>query len=90
VASSRAAFGVAFDRSGSASRWSTERGVTIADDRALLVVMDLVAAERRTGRIALPVTTTRVAEAVAVSTGWRSPGRHGARQPGPSGDRSGV
>ena len=36
----------------------------ISDDRALLVLLDLVAAERRRGRVALPVTTTRVAEQV--------------------------
>jgi mannose-1-phosphate guanylyltransferase / phosphomannomutase len=65
VASSRAAFGVAFDPLGERLSLVDELGETIADDRALLVVMDLVAAERRTGRIALPVTTTRVAEAVA-------------------------
>ena len=35
------------------------------DDRALLVLMDLVAAERHTGSIALPITTTRIAEDVA-------------------------
>src|SRR5262249_54560611 len=36
----------------------------ISEDRALLVVLDLIAAERKTGRVALPVTTTRVAERV--------------------------
>jgi mannose-1-phosphate guanylyltransferase/phosphomannomutase len=65
VASSRAAFGVMFDPLGERISLVDERGETIADDRALLVVMDLVAAERRSGRIALPVTTTRVAEQVA-------------------------
>jgi len=65
VASSRAAFGVHFDPVGERISLVDERGVVIDDDRALLVVMDLVAAERRGGRIALPVTTTRVAENVA-------------------------
>ncbi|MGQ0843901.1 MAG: sugar phosphate nucleotidyltransferase [Sporichthyaceae bacterium] len=65
VASSRAAFGVMFDPLGERISLVDERGEAIADDRALLVVMDLVAAERRAGRIALPVTTTRVAEQVA-------------------------
>jgi mannose-1-phosphate guanylyltransferase/phosphomannomutase len=37
----------------------------VHDDRALLVYLDLVAAERRSGKVALPVTTTRVAEQVA-------------------------
>jgi mannose-1-phosphate guanylyltransferase/phosphomannomutase len=41
-----------------------EKGEMVSDERALLVVLDLVAAERKTGRVALPVTTTRVAEQV--------------------------
>jgi mannose-1-phosphate guanylyltransferase/phosphomannomutase len=41
----------------------------IEDDRALLVLLDLVAAERRSGRVALPVTTTRIAEQVAAYHG---------------------
>jgi mannose-1-phosphate guanylyltransferase/phosphomannomutase len=41
-----------------------EKGAMVSDDRALLVVLDLIAAERRSGRVALPVTTTRVAEQV--------------------------
>src|SRR5579875_855385 len=65
VSSSHAAFGVRFDAMGERLSLVDERGVIIHDDRALLVFMDLVAAERRGGRIALPVTTTRVAEAVA-------------------------
>ncbi|MBX6371651.1 MAG: mannose-1-phosphate guanyltransferase [Acidothermus sp.] len=65
VSSSGAAFGVRFDAMGEKLSLVDERGVIIHDERALLVFMDLVAAERRSGRIALPVTTTRVAEAVA-------------------------
>jgi mannose-1-phosphate guanylyltransferase/phosphomannomutase len=53
-----------------------ENGELISDDRALLVVLDLVAAERRGGRVALPVTTTRVAEQVGrfhgVEVEWTS------------------
>ncbi len=64
VSSSRAAFGVRFDQVGERLVLVDERGHLIQDDRALLVVLDLVAAERRGGRIALPVTTTRVAERV--------------------------
>ena len=64
VASSRAAFGVRFDQVGERLALVDERGQLVDDDRALLVVLDLVAAERRGGRIALPVTTTRVAESV--------------------------
>ena len=55
-------------RSASGSRWWTRRGELIDDERALLVVLDLVAAERQGGTVALPVTTTRVAEQVAAST----------------------
>jgi len=65
VASSRAAFGVRFDPVGERISLVDERGVIVHDDRALLVLMDLVAAERHSGRIALPITTTRVAEDVA-------------------------
>src|SRR5260370_20166914 len=64
VASSRAAFGVRFDQAGERIQIVDDRGAMISEDRALLVVLDLIAAERRTGRVALPVTTTRVAEQV--------------------------
>ena len=69
VASSRAAFGARFDPVAERLALVDERGRIIHDDRALLVVMDLVAAERRSGRVALPVTTTRVAEQVAAFHG---------------------
>ena len=63
-------------RSASGSRWSTRRGRIVEDDRALLVLLDLVAAERRSGRVALPVTTTRIAEQVGrVPRRRRSSGR---------------
>src|SRR5205823_10828954 len=65
VASSRAACGARFDPVAERLALVDERGRIIHDDRALLVVMDLVAAECRRGRVALPVTTTRVAEQVA-------------------------
>jgi mannose-1-phosphate guanylyltransferase/phosphomannomutase len=65
VSSSRAAFGVRFDHVGERLALVDERGELVHDDRALLVLLDLVAAERGRGaRIALPVTTTRVAEQV--------------------------
>ena len=65
VSSSRAAFGVRFDHVGERLSLVDERGELVHDDRALLVFLDLVAAERGRGsRIALPVTTTRVAEQV--------------------------
>ena len=46
-----------------------EKGRIVEDDRALLVMLDLVAAERRSGRVAMPVTTTRIAEQVAAYHG---------------------
>ena len=65
VASSKASFGVRFDHVGERLSIVDERGDLVHDDRALLVFLDLVAAESRGGRVALPVTTTRVAEQVA-------------------------
>ena len=65
VASSRADFGIRFDHVGERIALVDEQGAVISDDRALLVLLDLVAAERRRGRLALPVTTTRVAEQVS-------------------------
>jgi len=65
VASSRADFGVRFDHVGERIALVDERGGLVHDDRALLVLLDLVAAERGRGALlALPVTTTRVAEQV--------------------------
>jgi mannose-1-phosphate guanylyltransferase/phosphomannomutase len=76
VSSSRAAFGVRFDPVGERISLVDENGELIPDDRALLVMLDLVAAERRGGRVALPVTTTRVAERVCrfhgVQVEWTS------------------
>jgi mannose-1-phosphate guanylyltransferase/phosphomannomutase len=69
VASSRSSFGVRFDPVGERVSFVDERGRVIEDDRALLVLLDLVAAERRSGRVALPVTTTRIAEQVAAYHG---------------------
>ncbi len=65
VSSSRADFGVRFDPVGERLSIVDEKGELVDNERALLVVLDLVAAERRRGRVALPVTTTRVAEQVA-------------------------
>src|SRR6266581_3906187 len=64
VSSSRAAFGVRFDPVGERIQLVDEKGELVSEDRALLSVLDLVAAERKRGRVALPVTTTRVAEQV--------------------------
>jgi len=64
VSSSRAAFGARFDPVGERIQLVDEKGELVSEDRALLAVLDLVAAERKSGRVALPVTTTRVAEQV--------------------------
>jgi mannose-1-phosphate guanylyltransferase / phosphomannomutase len=64
VSSSSATFGVRFDPVGERIQVVDEKGALVSDERALLVVLDLVAAERHHGRVALPVTTTRVAEQV--------------------------
>ena len=69
VASSKAAFGVRFDPVGERLSIVNERGEHIDDERALLVLLDLVAAERREGTVALPVTMTRVAQRVAAFHG---------------------
>ncbi|WP_017611966.1 sugar phosphate nucleotidyltransferase [Nocardiopsis salina] len=69
VAGSGADFGVRFDPVAERLFIVDENGALIDNDRALLVVLDLVAAERGRGTVALPVTTTRVAETVAVSHG---------------------
>jgi mannose-1-phosphate guanylyltransferase/phosphomannomutase len=69
VASSKAAFGVHFDPVGERLSLVDDRGAVIDDERALLVVLDLVAAETRKGTVALPVTLTRVAERVAAFHG---------------------
>jgi mannose-1-phosphate guanylyltransferase/phosphomannomutase len=69
VASSKAAFGVHFDPVGERIALVDEKGLAIDDERALLVVLDLVAAECKGGTVALPVTTTRVAEQVAAFHG---------------------
>ena len=69
VSSSKAAFGVHFDPVGERISIVDERGSPIDDERALLVVLDLVAAEATGGTVALPVITTRVADQVAAFHG---------------------
>jgi mannose-1-phosphate guanylyltransferase/phosphomannomutase len=81
VASSRADFGIRFDQVGERILLVDDKGAMVSDDRALLVVLDLIAAERQTGRVALPVTTTRVAEQVSrfhgVQVDWTPTAPHG-------------
>ncbi len=69
VASSGAAFGARFDPVAERIALVDERGHIVEDDRALLVVLDLVAAEMRRGSACLPVTTTRVSSQVAAFHG---------------------
>jgi mannose-1-phosphate guanylyltransferase/phosphomannomutase len=84
VSSSRAAFGVRFDPVGERITLVDDKGAMVSDERALLVVLDLIAAERHTGRVALPVTTTRVAERVSafhsVQVDWTPTSLHGLYQ----------
>jgi mannose-1-phosphate guanylyltransferase / phosphomannomutase len=81
VSSFRADFGVRFDPVGERLTLVDDTGALVSDDRALLVVLDLVAAERHGGRAALPVTTTRVAEQVSrfhgVAIDWTPTALHG-------------
>jgi mannose-1-phosphate guanylyltransferase/phosphomannomutase len=90
VSSSRADFGVRFDPVGERLTLVDDRGVVVGDDRALLVVLDLIAAERRGGRAALPVTTTRVAEQVSrfhgVQIDWTPTSLHGLYEAAASDD----
>jgi len=71
VASSRADFGVRFDPTGERLSIVDETGHVIPSGRALLVMVDLVAAERQGGVVAIPVTTTRIVEQVAAFHGVR-------------------
>jgi mannose-1-phosphate guanylyltransferase/phosphomannomutase len=69
VVSSRSAFGVRFDPVAERVRLVDDRGHAVDDDRALLIMLDLVAAQRRGGVVALPVSATRSAERVAAYHG---------------------
>ena len=65
VTATGASLGISIDSTGERLSLVDELGQILDDDRALLVVMDLVAAESRGGHVVLPVTTSRVAEQVA-------------------------
>ncbi|MFM7211163.1 MAG: sugar phosphate nucleotidyltransferase [Actinomycetota bacterium] len=65
VVATGASMGLAIDSTGERLALVDELGQVLDDDRALLVVMDLVAAESHGGHVVLPVTTSRVAEQVA-------------------------
>ena len=81
VSSFGAAFGVRFDPVGERIALVDDKGATVSDDRALLIVLDLIAAEKRSGKVALPVTTTRVAQDVCSFHGleviWTPTSLHG-------------
>ena len=64
VGSSGADFGVRYDPVGERIRLVDETGSMLGDQRALLVFLDLVAAEVADAQVALPVTTTRIAEQI--------------------------
>lgn len=74
VSSSRSDLGVRFDPTAERLSLVDETGRPFDHGRALLVMLDLVAAERRSGVVALPAHTTRVAEDVTnfhgVSVEW--------------------
>jgi mannose-1-phosphate guanylyltransferase/phosphomannomutase len=71
VSSSRSDFGVRFDPTGQRLSLVDETGAALDDGRALLVVLDLVAAERGRGVAAVDPATTRQAERVAAHHGVR-------------------
>ena len=64
VSTSRSDLGVRFDPTGERLSMVDETGRPFDHGRALLVMLDLVAAERRSGVVALPAHTTRVAQEV--------------------------
>ncbi len=74
VSSSRSDLGVRFDPTGERLSLVDETGRPFDHGRALLVMLDLVAAERRGGVVGLPAHTTRVAQDVTayhgVSVDW--------------------
>lgn len=57
--------GVRIDEHGERLTLVDEKGQVLSDERALLVVMDLVAAESSSGHVTLPMQASRVAESVA-------------------------
>ena len=69
VATSRADLGVRFDPTAERLSIVDERGRPFDHGRALLVMLDLVAADRHGGVVALPVSATRIAETVAAYHG---------------------
>lgn len=64
-----AALGIAIDPSGERISLVDEHGFVLDDDRALLMVADLAAAEHRQGYVVLPVTASDTAEQIGAFHG---------------------
>jgi mannose-1-phosphate guanylyltransferase / phosphomannomutase len=71
VTTSGADLGVRFDPVGERLTLVDERGIVLPFDRALLLYVDLVARAAAPGDIALPVSTTRLANELAAKHGRR-------------------
>lgn len=69
VVATGASMGLSIDSTGERLAIVDELGQVLDDDRALLVVLDLVAAESGHGHVLLPVTASRVAERVCAFHG---------------------
>ncbi|MGI9195901.1 MAG: mannose-1-phosphate guanyltransferase, partial [Candidatus Nanopelagicales bacterium] len=65
VVSMGASLGLSIDSTGERLSIVDDLGQVMDDDRALLVVMDLVASEAHAGHVVLPVTASRLSEQVA-------------------------
>lgn len=65
VVSSGARIGARIGPSGERLSIVDERGSVLADDRMLLVLLDLVSARQHSGTVAVPVTASRLAEQTA-------------------------
>ncbi|MEU6062804.1 sugar phosphate nucleotidyltransferase, partial [Streptomyces sp. NPDC047097] len=69
VAANHAAFGVRLDPLGERMWVVDERGASVADEALLLLMVQLVTAERGRGQVVLPATASRVAERIATRSG---------------------
>ncbi|MFJ6700844.1 sugar phosphate nucleotidyltransferase [Streptomyces sp. NPDC091272] len=69
VSVSGAAFGVRFDPTGERMSLVDEQGHIVEDDTALLLLVQLITAESQGGRIAAPVTASRLVESAAAVHG---------------------
>ncbi|MFI6653674.1 sugar phosphate nucleotidyltransferase [Streptomyces sp. NPDC050529] len=69
VAANHAAFGVRLDPSGERMSLVDEHGTSVSNEQLLLVMVELVTAERAGGRVVLPATASRVTEGLATRNG---------------------